>query len=87
MTVRNPQPPWLYDLVTAVERHEDTHAMGDFCFDDQLAAIPLNVRHEARAIAAYNGLKPTHATDTEHGPLRAIARHEMDARDRAAGDV
>jgi hypothetical protein len=59
--------------------HEDTHAKGDACFDTVLAAVPLETRREARAIAAYNGAKPTHATDTEHGPFRAIARAEMES--------
>jgi hypothetical protein len=72
-------PPWLYDLVTAVEDHEDVHAKGWACFGAVLAAVPLDTRREARAIAAYNGAKPTHATDTEHGPFRAIARAEMEA--------
>lgn len=75
-------PPWLYDLVTAIENHEDTHAKGQSCFDAVLAAVPLRVRREARVVAAYNGAKPTRADNTEHGPFRAIARHEWDARDR-----
>jgi hypothetical protein len=74
-----PNQPWLYDLITAIENHEDVHAKGAPCFDVVLAAVPMDTRREARAIAAYNGAKPTHATDTEHGPFRAIARHEMDA--------
>jgi len=78
--VNKPHPPWVYDLVTAIENHEDVHAEGDACFDSVLAAVPLQTRREAHAIAAYNGAKPTHATDSEHGPLRAIARHEMEGR-------
>lgn len=83
----NPQPPWLYDLVTAVENHEDTHAKGAPCFDALLAAVPSQVRLEAKATAVYNGAKPTHAIDTEHGPFRAILRHEMDVRDAEATDA
>lgn len=78
-----PNQPWLYDLITEIENHEDVHPKSAPCFDAVLAAVPMETRREARAIAAYNGVKLTHATDTEHGPFRAIARHEMDA---AAGD-
>lgn len=49
-------PRWVWDLVIAVARYEDTHAKGAPCLDGVLTVIPSDVRAKAQAIAEYVGL-------------------------------
>lgn len=46
-------PKWVWDLVIALQQHEDEHAKGDTCLDVALTAIPEGVRHQAESISAY----------------------------------
>lgn len=46
-------PAYIYDLIAAVQQHEDEHADTADCFDALLHAIPEQERDRAAAIAAY----------------------------------
>lgn len=54
ITVNTPAPEWALDLLAAVEYYEDVHPKveaGRDCLGDALAAIPAEVRAEARGWA------------------------------------
>ncbi|WP_435246353.1 hypothetical protein [Streptomyces sp. NRRL F-5630] len=46
-------PRWVWDLVIAVQRHEEEHAKDAACLKPVLAAVPADVRDKATAIAQY----------------------------------
>ncbi|MFJ4418272.1 hypothetical protein [Streptomyces sp. NPDC088925] len=46
-------PRWVWDLVIAVQRHEEEHARDGACLKPVLAAVPADVRDKATAIAQY----------------------------------
>lgn len=46
-------PLWAWNLVIAVQGHEEQHASGDRCLSAVLAAIPVDVQNQAAAINAY----------------------------------
>jgi hypothetical protein len=46
-------PLWTWNLVIAIQRHEDNHAKDATCLDGVLSAIPADVRTQAAAITAY----------------------------------
>lgn len=46
-------PIWAWNLIIAVQGHEEQHANGDRCLKGVLAAIPADVQNQAEAIAAY----------------------------------
>lgn len=46
-------PIWAWNLIIAVQGHEDQHASSDQCLKAVLNAIPADVRSQAEAIAAY----------------------------------
>lgn len=46
-------PKWVWDLVIAIQRHEDEHRSQDACLKGVMAAVPRDVRDQADAIAAY----------------------------------
>ncbi|MCX4450696.1 hypothetical protein [Streptomyces sp. NBC_01789] len=46
-------PIWAWNLIIAVQGHEDQHGSSDPCLKGVLDAVPANVRSQAEAIAAY----------------------------------
>ncbi|MFL6096052.1 MAG: hypothetical protein ACJ71Y_11440 [Blastococcus sp.] len=46
-------PLWAWNLIIAVQGHEDQHASSDQCLKGVLNAIPADVQQQAEAIAAY----------------------------------
>lgn len=46
-------PIWAWNLIIAVQGHEDQHNSSDQCLKGVLNAIPADVRSQAEAIAAY----------------------------------
>lgn len=46
-------PLWAWNLIIAVQGHEDQHASSDHCLKGILAAVPPEVRSQAEAISAY----------------------------------
>ncbi|MFE9735467.1 hypothetical protein ACFYO9_33990 [Streptomyces sp. NPDC005863] len=46
-------PLWAWNLIIAVQGHEERHASSDRCLKGILAAVPPEVRSQAEAIAAY----------------------------------
>ncbi|MCX4232012.1 hypothetical protein [Streptomyces ortus] len=46
-------PLWAWNLIIAVQGHEDQHASSDPCLKGVLNAVPAEVRSQAEAIAAY----------------------------------
>lgn len=46
-------PPWVYDLINALERHEREHDQHDGCLFNALLRVPFNEREKAAAIADY----------------------------------
>ncbi|MEU6543894.1 hypothetical protein [Streptomyces sp. NPDC046859] len=46
-------PLWAWNLIIAVQGHEEHHASSDQCLKGVLNAIPVDVRSQAEAIAAY----------------------------------
>lgn len=66
ITVNTPAPEWALDLLAAVEYYEDVHPKveaGRDCLGDALAAVPAEVRAEARGWAR--------ARPSASGPLAA----------------
>lgn len=50
-------PPWVYDLIAAVEEYEDCHAdhrAGWPCLGEALGKVPENEKDRAAAIVSYN---------------------------------
>lgn len=46
-------PPFVYDLIAAVQRYEQEHGEASMCFDGVLYAVPAEEQHAARVLAAY----------------------------------
>jgi len=46
-------PLWAWNLIIAVQEHEDAHASSDPCLKGVLNAVPADVRTQAEAISAY----------------------------------
>ncbi|WP_369211313.1 hypothetical protein [Streptomyces flavofungini] len=46
-------PLWVWNLIIAVQGHEDQHASSDQCLKGVLKAVPAEVRSQAEAIAVY----------------------------------
>lgn len=46
-------PLWAWNLIIAMQRHEDLHGSSDTCLNGVLAAVPDEVRQQAEAISGY----------------------------------
>jgi len=46
-------PLWGWNLVIAMQRHEELHGKQDTCLGGVLAAAPAEVRQQAEAISTY----------------------------------
>ncbi len=46
-------PIWAWNLIIAIEQHEDQHRSNDTCLKGVLAAVPAEIRSQAEAISAY----------------------------------
>lgn len=46
-------PKWVWDIVIALQRHEDEHDAADRCYTNVLRAVPRDVRDQAAAIGSY----------------------------------
>lgn len=46
-------PLWAWNLVIAMQHHEDLHAKSDPCLNGVLNNVPVDVRQQAAAISAY----------------------------------
>jgi hypothetical protein len=46
-------PKWVYDLVIALQKHEDEHAKESACLESVLALVPNEVTRDADAIRHY----------------------------------
>lgn len=46
-------PNWAWNLIIAVQGHEEQHASSDQCLKGVLNAIPADVRSQAEAISVY----------------------------------
>lgn len=55
------QPPWVYDLIAAIDDYEQIHGDHDNgwpCLRDALGHVPEQELDRARAIAGYGRQKP-----------------------------
>ncbi|MHC3427196.1 hypothetical protein [Streptomyces sp. DT18] len=68
-------PRWVWDLVIALQRHEEEHAKDAACLKPALAAVPADVRDKAEAIAQY--VQQAHRED-------AVAAHVERMRENLA---
>lgn len=46
-------PLWGWNLIIAMQRHEELHGKQDTCLDGVLNAVPADVRSQAQAISNY----------------------------------
>ncbi|MCX5537740.1 hypothetical protein OG785_45665 [Streptomyces sp. NBC_00006] len=46
-------PLWAWNLIIAIQRHEDLHGKEDTCLNGVLNAVPDGVRSQAQAISVY----------------------------------
>lgn len=46
-------PKWIWDLVIAIEIHEDTHPKENGCLSQVLSRVPSEVRAQASVIQSY----------------------------------
>jgi hypothetical protein len=46
-------PLWAWNLIIAMQRHEELHGSSDRCLNGVLAAVPADVRQQAEAISRY----------------------------------
>jgi hypothetical protein len=46
-------PLWTWNLIIAMQRHEDLHGKEDTCLSGVLNAVPADVRAQAAAISSY----------------------------------
>jgi hypothetical protein len=46
-------PLWAWNLVIAMQRHEELHGSTDTCLSGVLNAVPAEVRTQAEAISSY----------------------------------
>lgn len=53
MNRNHEHPKWLWDLIIAMEKHENEHASGAACLGPVLALIPGETRAQAAAIESY----------------------------------
>jgi hypothetical protein len=63
----NGLPKWVYDLVIALQQHEDEHGEGTTCLAPVLAHVPADVSRDADAIRRYASMA---ATDTASNQQR-----------------
>lgn len=56
-------PKWVYDLVIALQTHEDEHGKETACLAPVLALVPAGVGHEADAIRRYTAMAATETTE------------------------
>jgi hypothetical protein len=52
-------PKWVYDLVIALQKHEDEHGKETACLAPVLALVPADVGHDADAIRRYAAMATT----------------------------
>jgi len=57
-------PPYVYDLIAAVQKYEDEHGDKSMCFDGVLAKVPTDEQHAARVLAAYKLNQPSPMQET-----------------------
>ncbi|MGW4223016.1 hypothetical protein ACWEG1_06115 [Streptomyces bauhiniae] len=53
-------PLWGWNLIIAMQRHEDLHGKDDTCLGGVLNAVPAEVRQQAQAISSYVQLASGH---------------------------
>lgn len=46
-------PLWAWNLIIAMQRHEELHGSTDTCLNGVLHAVPADVRQQAEAISRY----------------------------------
>jgi hypothetical protein len=46
-------PLWAWNLIIAMQRHEELHGREDTCLGGVLNAVPVEVRQQAEAIGVY----------------------------------
>ncbi|MGW9399333.1 hypothetical protein [Streptomyces sp. NPDC055642] len=46
-------PLWAWNLIIAMQQHEDLHGKEDACLNGVLHAVPAEVRDQATAISRY----------------------------------
>jgi hypothetical protein len=46
-------PLWAWNLIIAIQRHEEVHGKSDTCLTGVLNAVPDDVRAQAEAISSY----------------------------------
>ncbi|WP_327222995.1 hypothetical protein OG229_02305 [Streptomyces platensis] len=46
-------PLWAWNLIIAMQRHEEAHGKEDTCLTGVLNAVPADIRAQAEAISAY----------------------------------
>ncbi|NED75387.1 hypothetical protein G3I51_24295 [Streptomyces sp. SID9944] len=46
-------PLWAWNLIIAMQQHEDLHGSNDTCLNGVLHAVPPEVRQQAEAISDY----------------------------------
>ncbi|WP_394436276.1 hypothetical protein [Streptomyces sp. SGAir0957] len=46
-------PLWAWNLIIAMQRHEELHGKEDTCLGGVLSAVPADVRSQAEAISVY----------------------------------
>jgi hypothetical protein len=46
-------PLWAWNLVIAMQRHEELHGSADTCLSGVINAVPAEVRTQAEAISSY----------------------------------
>lgn len=46
-------PLWAWNLIIAMQRHEELHGSSDTCLKGVLKAVPPEIRSQAEAISGY----------------------------------
>ncbi|MFI9618139.1 hypothetical protein ACIG8S_04390 [[Kitasatospora] papulosa] len=46
-------PLWVWNLIIAMQHHEDLHAKSDPCLNGVLNNVPADIRNQAAAISSY----------------------------------
>jgi hypothetical protein len=55
-------PIWVYEVIAAIDKHEDEHAKEDACLGGVLGLIPPQQLDRARAVAYADRHRPTEET-------------------------
>lgn len=58
-------PPYVYDLIAAVQQWEDVHGDTSMCFENVLCAVPKEELDRAAAIADYQRRKAQQTAEVE----------------------